>query len=68
VSLPVLSLSKESNRQRRNTPLAFISPPDTRQLKKLLIIPGADHLFEEPGALEKVALAAAEWFESYLMK
>jgi putative phosphoribosyl transferase len=30
--------------------------------KKLLIIPGATHLFEEPGALEEVARAAAEWF------
>lgn len=30
--------------------------------KRLTIIPGATHLFEEPGALERVAQLAAEWF------
>jgi pimeloyl-ACP methyl ester carboxylesterase len=30
--------------------------------KKLLIIPGATHLFEETGTLEEVARVAAEWF------
>jgi putative phosphoribosyl transferase len=34
--------------------------------KKLEIIPGATHLFEEKGALEKVAQLAANWFERYL--
>lgn len=34
--------------------------------KELLIVPGATHLFEEPGALEKVAQAATEWFAYYL--
>lgn len=34
--------------------------------KKLEIIPGATHLFEEPGALEAVALLAADWFGKYL--
>jgi len=34
--------------------------------KKLEIIPGATHLFEEPGALEQVARLACEWFELYL--
>jgi putative phosphoribosyl transferase len=29
---------------------------------KLEIIPGATHLFEEPGALEKVAQLASDWF------
>ena len=28
----------------------------------LEIIPGATHLFEEPGALERVAQLAADWF------
>lgn len=35
-------------------------------LKKLEIIPGATHLFEEPGTLEEVARLAAEWFKQYL--
>ena len=34
--------------------------------KELKIIPGATHLFEEPGKLEKVAAMAADWFKKYL--
>jgi pimeloyl-ACP methyl ester carboxylesterase len=33
--------------------------------KKLYIIPGATHLFEEAGALDEVARVAAEWFSSH---
>lgn len=36
--------------------------------KKLVIIPGATHLFEEPGTLEEVAKAAGEWFTRHLGK
>jgi putative phosphoribosyl transferase len=36
-------------------------------IKKLEIIPGATHLFEEPGTLEEVALLAKEWFKQYLI-
>jgi dienelactone hydrolase len=32
----------------------------------LTIVPGATHLFEEPGALEQVAHLAAAWFRNYL--
>jgi len=35
--------------------------------KQLKIIPGATHLFEEPGALEDVARLAAEWFRKYFI-
>jgi putative phosphoribosyl transferase len=34
--------------------------------KSLRIVPGATHLFEEPGALEAVAALACEWFEKHL--
>lgn len=34
--------------------------------KKLVVVPSATHLFEEPGALDKVAQYAAEWFSKYL--
>lgn len=34
--------------------------------KKLEIVPGATHLFEEPGTLEKAAQLASEWFKKYL--
>ncbi len=35
-------------------------------VKKMEIIPGATHLFEEPGALEHVAQLARDWFLKYL--
>ena len=34
--------------------------------KELQIIPGATHLFEEPGALEQAAVLAAKWFVKHL--
>ena len=37
-----------------------------RCTKELIIIPGATHLFEEPGTLEEVARQAAVWFSRYL--
>jgi putative phosphoribosyl transferase len=33
---------------------------------KLEIIPGATHLFEEPGGLEQVAKLASDWFALHL--
>ena len=33
--------------------------------KQLVIIPGAGHLFEEPGTLEEVARLAADWFVNH---
>ena len=33
--------------------------------KKMIVIPGATHLFEEPGALEEVARVASEWFSDH---
>ncbi len=47
---PVITMNREA--------LARLKCPD----KKLVIIPGATHLFEEPGTLEEVARVAAEWF------
>jgi pimeloyl-ACP methyl ester carboxylesterase len=36
------------------------------RVKRLVIVPGATHLFEEPGKLEEVARLAAEWFSKHL--
>ena len=36
-------------------------------VKRLEIVPGATHLFEERGTLEKVAALAAAWFRAYLV-
>ena len=38
------------------------------EIRRLAIIDGASHLFQEPGTLEHVAELAASWFEAYLTK
>jgi pimeloyl-ACP methyl ester carboxylesterase len=35
---------------------------------RLEIVPGASHLFEEPGALEQVARLARDWFLRHLRR
>jgi putative phosphoribosyl transferase len=50
---PVIGMNREA--------LAKLKSPD----KKLVIVPGATHLFEEPGTLEEVARLAAEWFSRH---
>jgi predicted alpha/beta-hydrolase family hydrolase len=50
---PVIRLNKEA--------LALL-----RCEKELRIVPGATHLFEEPGTLEEVARLAGEWFGRHL--
>jgi hypothetical protein len=34
----------------------------------LIIVPGATHLFEEPGTIEQVAAQARAWFLRYLVQ
>jgi dienelactone hydrolase len=50
---PVIQMNRDAMRQMR-TPVT------------LEIVPGATHLFEEPGALERVAVLASDWFSRYL--
>ncbi len=38
----------------------------TARTKELVIVPGATHLFGEPGKLERVADLALTWFNSHL--
>lgn len=33
---------------------------------RLVVVPGATHLFEEPGTLDQVVAAASDWFSQYL--
>ncbi|HKY53939.1 MAG TPA: alpha/beta family hydrolase [Anaerolineales bacterium] len=40
--------------------------PDSE--KKLVIVPGASHLFEEPGTLEHAARLARDWFQKHLSR
>ncbi len=39
---------------------------EIKAIKQLEIIPGATHLFEEPGTLEKVSELSAAWFKKHL--
>jgi putative phosphoribosyl transferase len=39
-----------------------------KSVHRLEIVPGATHLFEEPGALERVAELARDWFRKYLRR
>lgn len=39
---------------------------ELKGVKEMKIVPGATHLFEEPGTLEQVATHAAAWFSQYL--
>jgi dienelactone hydrolase len=47
-------------------PLNRAAEEQLRCEKSLVVIPGATHLFEEPGALEQVSKEAAEWFARHL--
>lgn len=49
----VLDLNREAQRHLRCA-------------NELVVVPGATHLFEEPGALEQVAELAADWFSRHL--
>lgn len=51
---PVIELNREAQAQMRGARV------------ELTIVPGATHLFEEPGALEEVERLAGEWFERFL--
>ncbi|GAA4612259.1 dienelactone hydrolase family protein [Saccharopolyspora hordei] len=53
----VLNLNRQAMQLLTALPLADV---------KLEIVPHAGHLFEEPGALERVAELAADWFRHYL--
>ena len=53
--LPVIAMNRE----------AF---NELRAEKKLMIVPGATHLFEEPGALDQVAKLASWWLNNYLAR
>jgi dipeptidyl aminopeptidase/acylaminoacyl peptidase len=35
---------------------------------RLAIVPGATHLFEEPGTLDQVVDLAADWFETHFAR
>lgn len=52
---PVIDMNREA--------LVLLTCP-----KQLVIVPGATHLFEEPGTLEQVAERALRWFQQYVQQ
>jgi putative phosphoribosyl transferase len=53
----------------RDTEVLALNRQAMRRLtcvNRLEVVPGATHLFEEPGALEQVAVLARDWFRRYL--
>jgi pimeloyl-ACP methyl ester carboxylesterase len=52
--LPVIAMNRTALAHLRLAP------------RELVIVPGAGHLFEEPGALDQVADLARDWFAQYL--
>lgn len=69
-SLPLVKASTLLIVGGEDTPVIEMNEDAFRQLrmeeKKLEIVPGATHLFEEPGTLEKVAALARDWFQREL--
>lgn len=55
---PVIEMNKEAFQR--------LSSIEGNDKKKVVIVPGATHLFEEPGKLEVVAELATRWFVKYL--
>ena len=49
-------------------PVIALNQDAMRQMRKMVrfeVIPGATHLFEEPGAMEEVSRLASEWFARF---
>jgi dienelactone hydrolase len=70
VALPLVKASTLLIVGGEDTPVIAMNQDALRQLrmdeKKIEIVPGATHLFEEPGTLEKVAVLARDWFRKEL--
>jgi len=69
-SLPLVKASTLLIVGGEDTPVIDMNEDAFRRLrveeKKIEIVPGATHLFEEPGTLEKVAALARDWFRQEL--
>jgi putative phosphoribosyl transferase len=54
---PVIEMNRDAFKQLTNL-------KDNERKKKIIIVPGATHLFEESGKLEEVAYLAKDWFQN----
>jgi putative phosphoribosyl transferase len=54
---PVIEMNRDAFKQLTNL-------KDNERKKKIIIVPGATHLFQESGKLEEVAYLAKDWFQN----
>ena len=66
VEAPTLLIVGSSDEQVLDLNEKALRLMDQARAKRLEVIPGATHLFEEPGTLEQVAKLAADWFRTYV--
>jgi putative phosphoribosyl transferase len=67
VQAPTLFIVGEKDIQVIDMNESAMKQLDRVERKKLKIVPGATHLFEEPGTLEEVARLARGWFQCYFL-
>jgi dienelactone hydrolase len=67
VQAPTLFIVGENDVQVIGMNESAMKQLDKVERKKLKIVPGATHLFEEPGTLEEVARLARGWFQCYFL-
>jgi putative phosphoribosyl transferase len=65
VSAPTLLIVGERDPQVLELNRAALAELAARE-KELVVVPGATHLFEEPGALDEVTRLARSWFDRHL--
>ncbi len=66
ITVPVLLLVGELDTVVIDLNKQALAQMPSRPDKRMEIVPGATHLFEEPGALDRVAEQARDWFLQYL--
>jgi putative phosphoribosyl transferase len=67
VQAPTLFIVGENDVQVIGMNESAMKQLDKVERKKLKIVPGATHIFEEPGTLEEVARLARGWFQCYFL-
>jgi len=67
VQAPTLFIVGEKDAQVIDMNNSAMNQLQKVERKKVKIVPGATHLFEEPGTLEEVARLARGWFQCYFL-
>ena len=66
IAAPTLLIVGENDKQVIElNEMALKQLTNIEKKKKMIIVPKATHLFEEPGALEEVAKRASGWFQCF---